>query len=116
MNYIKNSLHTPDISIHAKASGVNTFQHRVINWSTRKRGSVHRIHICTPTKANTFNIVQNMPQAAPVVQSAKRTLPMFGKGVFHAPRNRITATIDTKNIIEYSAKKTKAKRIPVNSV
>ena len=29
--YIKNILHTPDISIQTKANGVNTFQHRFIN-------------------------------------------------------------------------------------
>src|SRR6184192_3587230 len=106
----------PDISIHTNASGVNTFQHKFISWSTRKRGNVQRIHICTPTNANTFNTVQNIPHAAPVVQSAKCTLTILGKGVFQAPRKRITATIDTKNIIEYSARKTKANRIPVNSV
>ena len=52
----------------------------------------------------------------PVVQVAKCTEPMFGSGVFQAPKNSTTLIIDTKNIIEYSAKKTKAKRQPVYSV
>src|ERR1700754_61270 len=102
--------------MQAKASGVNTFQHKFINWSTLKRGSVHLIHICTPTNDNVFTAIQNIPQALLVVQSAKCTGPILGNGVFHAPKNRITPTIDTRNIMEYSAKNTKAKRIPVNSV
>ena len=57
-----------------------------------------------------------MPQPLPVVQSAKCTAPMFGSGVFHAPKNSTTLIIDTKNIIEYSEKNTNAKRIPVYSV
>src|SRR6202000_1647091 len=84
--------------------------------STRKRGSVHLIHICTPTRASVFITTQNMPQAMPVVQLARCTDAILGNGVFHAPKNRITATIDTRNIIEYSAKNTSAKRKPVYSV
>jgi len=57
-----------------------------------------------------------MPQPLPVVQLAKCTAPMFGNGVFHAPKNSTTLIIDTKNIIEYSEKNTNAKRIPVYSV
>ena len=106
----------PDISIQTNASGVSTFQHKFINWSTRMRGNVQRIHICTPTKASVFKATHNIPQKTPVVQVAKCNEPMFGSGVFQAPKNRITLIIDTKNIIEYSAKKTKAKRQPVNSV
>ena len=98
------------------ASGVNTFQHRFISWSTRRRGSVQRIHICIPTRVSVFNTIHNMPQAVPVVQFAKCAAPILGNGVFQAPRNNITLIIDTKNIMEYSEKNTKAKRIPVNSV
>ena len=98
------------------ASGVNTFQHRFISWSTRRRGSVQRIHICIPTRVSVFNTIHIIPQAVPVVQLAKCIGPILGSGVFQAPKNKITLIIDTKNIIEYSEKNTNAKRIPVNSV
>ena len=106
----------PDISIHKNASGVSTFKHRFISWSTRKRGNVQRIHICTPINNNVFIRIQIIPHAVPVVQVAKVTEPIFGKGVFHAPKNKMTPTIDTKNIMEYSAKNTSANCRPVNSV
>ena len=106
----------PDINIQAKASGVNTFQHNVINWSTRKRGNVQRIHICTPTKPKLFKATQNIPQTTPVVQLANCNEPTLGNGVFHAPKNRITPIMDTRNIIEYSAKNINAKRKPEYSV
>ena len=113
---MSHSLHTPDISMHTKASGVSTFQQRFISWSTRKRGSVHLIHICTPTRVNVLRVTHKMPQAMLVVHVAKCTEPIFGNGVFHAPKNRITPIIDTRNIIEYSAKNTSANLMPVNSV
>ena len=114
--YISQSLQTPDINIQPNARGVNTFQQRFISWSTRKRGNVHLIHICTPTRVSVFTIIQMIPQAVPVVQLAKCTEPIFGNGVFHAPKNKITPTIDTKNIMEYSAKNTSANLSPVYSV
>ena len=106
----------PDINIQAKASGVNTFQHSVINWSTRKRGNVQRIHICTPTNAKLFKATQNIPQTTPVVQLANCTEPILGNGVFHAPKNKITPIIDTRNIMEYSAKNINANLKPEYSV
>ena len=114
--YINKILHTPDTSIQANAKGVSTFQQRFISWSTRKRGNVHLIHICTPTRHNVLTAIHIIPHPAPVVQLAKCRVPMFGNGVFHAPKNRITPTIDTRNIIEYSAKKTSANLKPVYSV
>src|ERR1700753_3871966 len=102
--------------MHTNARGVNTFQHKFISWSTRKRGNVQRIHIWAPTSARVLATIQNMPQAVPVVQSASCIEPIFGSGVFHAPKNNNTPIIDTKNIIEYSAKKISAKRIPEYSV
>src|SRR6185503_19949790 len=116
MNYISHILHIPDTSIHINPAGVSTFQQKFISWSTRKRGSVHRIHICTPTRARVFSTIHTMPQPAPVVQLASCTAPILGSGVFQAPKNSTTAIIDTKNIIEYSAKNTRAKRMPVYSV
>ena len=94
--YIKKIRHIPDISMQANASGVSTFQHRFISWSTRRRGNVHRIHIWTPTRVKLFTSIQMMPQPLPVVQLAKCTTPTFGSGVFHAPKNRTTLIIDTK--------------------
>src|ERR1700712_1782317 len=82
----------------------------------RKRGNVQRIHICINTNTSVFKVTHKIPQAKPVVQLAKRAAPMLGKGVFHAPKNSITANIDTKNIMAYSAKNTKAKPMPVYSV
>ena len=115
-NYINQIRHIPDISMQAKASGVNTFQHKFINWSTRKRGNVQRIHICTPTSVSDFSAIQKIPQAVPVVHVARCNGPILGNGVFHAPKNRITPIIDTRNIIEYSARNIKPKRSPEYSV
>ena len=114
--YINHNRHIPDTSIHTNARGVSTFQHKFISWSTRRRGSVHLIHICTPISSRVLIAIQKMPHAPPVVQSANRTTPIFGNGVFHAPKNSTTLIMDTRNIMEYSAKKTKANCIPVNSV
>ena len=114
--YISHNLHIPEISIHKNASGVNTFQHKAISWSTRNRGNVHLIHIWMPTRVSVLTIIHKMPQPAPVVHVANCTTPIFGSGVFHAPKNNITPIIDTKNIIEYSAKNTNANLKPVYSV
>ena len=115
-SYMSHNLHTPDTNMQAKASGVNTFQQRFISWSTLKRGSVHLIHIWMPTSASVLRLTHKIPQAIPVVHVAKCTEPMLGNGVFQAPKNKITPIIDTRNIIEYSAKNTNANLMPVNSV
>src|SRR5690606_8607215 len=65
---------------------------------------------------NDFAKVQKIPQTKPVVQSANFKAPIFGKGVFHPPKNITTPSIATKNIMAYSAKNTNAKRIPPYSV
>jgi hypothetical protein len=41
----------------------------------------------------------------PLVNSAKCTLPILGKGVFHPPKNKIEAKNPVNNIIAYSDKK-----------
>src|SRR5690606_180867 len=102
----------PDANRHANASGINTFQQKVISWSTRRRGKVHRTHICASTKPNDLNSNQKTPQMFPVVQVASSSPPIFGNGVFQPPRNKIVASIETRSIIAYSARKINAKRIP----
>ena len=57
-----------------------------------------------------------MPQPAPVVQVASSTTPILGSGVFHAPKNKTAPIMETINIMEYSAKKTRANLSPVYSV
>src|SRR5690606_26568318 len=99
-----------------KATGIMIFQHRSISWSALKRGNVHRIHICTPTINKDLLNVQNIPHNGPVVQSANFSAPIFGKGVFHPPKKITAPNMATKNIMAYSAKKTKANRIPPYSV
>src|SRR6476646_9559523 len=69
-----------------------------------------------PTTVKHLAMIQNMPQKIPVVYSASFKLPIFGKGVFHPPKNKVTPNMATKNIMAYSAKNMKAKRKPVYSV
>src|SRR5690606_13442140 len=102
--------------MHTKATGINIFQQRVINWSARKRGRVQRTHIWIPTIKSDLLTVQKSPQPKPVVQSANRKLPMLGRGVFHPPKKIMTPSIETKNIMAYSAKNKKANLIPPYSV
>src|SRR5690606_33806992 len=113
---ITNILHNPDIARQTNAKGIKTFQHSVNSWSARKRGSVQRIHICTPTIVSDFNNVHAIPHPNPVVQSARRKLPMLGNGLFHPPKKITTPNIATRNIIAYSARNKKANLIPPYSV
>src|SRR5690606_38833237 len=108
---ITNILHNPDIARQTNAKGIKTFQHSVNSWSARKRGSVQRIHICTPTIVSDFNSVHAIPHPSPVVQSARRKLPMLGNGLFHPPKKITTPNIATRNIIAYKDKYKKANYI-----
>ena len=65
----------------ANAQGVSTFQETYISWSTRRRGSVQRSHICTNTKNMPFERNQNTPQSGPL-----RNDP---NGLFQPPRNNV---------------------------
>lgn len=58
--------------------GVNTFQHKCINWSILNRGNVQRTQTCTSNKLIDFEIIQNAPHivaeivpGVPLVHSAK---------------------------------------------
>lgn len=89
----------------------------------RKRGKVQRTHICTKTAKNAFENNQKKPvtlpqmvPGAPLVQSARRSEPMFGKGVFQLPQNKIAPKNDTNSMMAYSDKNNNAQRIPEYSV
>jgi hypothetical protein len=62
------------------------------------------------TKNIALLINQKMPQrieaivpGSPLVQSASRMLPIFGKGVLQLPKNKTAPNILTNSIIPYSA-------------
>src|SRR5690606_20247833 len=90
------SLHKPDITKQTKARGVSTFQQKLINWSTLNLGNVHLTHICAATSKSDLDNIQKIPQTIPVVYSANLKSPMFGNGVFHAPKNKVAPSIDTR--------------------
>ena len=46
----------------ANANGINTFQHKYINWSTLSLGKVHLNHIITKIKNIALSNNQNKPK------------------------------------------------------
>lgn len=83
--------------------GKITFQPKIINWSKRYLGRVARTHI----KVNITIITFNENQIHPGIQY-KKLISNIGN---HPPKNKITNNEDIKIILEYSAKKKKAKVI-----
>jgi len=79
--YRANMIQRPTPNITTKENGIITFHAMYINWSTRRRGSVQRSHICTKIKTIPLPRNQNAPHQGP-----ERTSP---NGLFQPPKNRV---------------------------
>src|SRR3974390_568007 len=85
----------------AKARGMRIFQAKVMSWSKRTRGKVHLNHMIM--KMTKYTLMKN--QAMP-----------GRKGPCQPPRKKTVAMAATMNMLVYSARKNKAKRMPEYSV
>ena len=101
----------------ANAKGVNTFQHKCINWSTLNLGKVHLNHIITKIRKKALSKSQKIPHKGP-----SKNNQVSGKilniliGDSHPPRNKTDETILTINILAYSLRKNIAHLNPEYSV
>src|SRR5688572_9064307 len=96
------------------ARGVSFFQQRSMSWSTRYRGSVHRSHIMSRTRAKDFDMNQKRPSRNGFMGKVEpRSRPNGGS---QPPRKNVVAMAATTNMFAYSARKKKLNRIPEYSV
>ena len=102
-------VHRPITARLTNEMGVRYFQHMPMSWSTRRRGSVQRIHIMTKTRKRV--LVRN--QKGPAMKSGTKET---GSGPENPPRNSTTTSALATNILAYSARKKSEKRNPLYSV
>src|SRR6478735_5019379 len=117
------SLQIAEMNTIIIAAGVNTFQHKYMSWSIRRRGYVQRAIICIKITIAALPISQKIPQrfpaivpGAPLVHSASLTEPTLGNGVFQLPRNNTAPSMATNNIMPYSERNNNAHLKPEYSV
>src|SRR6187402_2693151 len=80
-----------------------------MTWSTRRRGSVQRSHICTKISAKILVTSTTMPTGAGIALTST-------SGSVQPPRNSVATSADETNIEAYSSRKKKEKRMPEYSV
>src|SRR5712691_10354121 len=78
-------VHRPITARLTNEMGVRYFQHMPMSWSTRRRGSVQRIHIMTKTRKSV--LVRN--QKGPAIKSGTKRI---GSGPENPPRNSTTTS------------------------
>ena len=92
------------MTIFNSASGINFFQPRFINWSYRKRGTVHRIHKNTNNIIDIF-IISTLKLINDIQNELNPHVASFTKGISYPPKNTVTMTALLINILMYSANK-----------
>src|SRR5499426_164606 len=94
---------------HTKPHGSRYLYPSAMTWSTRRRGSVQRSHICTKMKKKVFASSTTMPTGTGMAET-------LTKGSVHPPKKSVaTSRLDT-NMDAYSSRKKKEKRMPEYSV
>src|SRR4029079_1564141 len=77
---------------------------------------VQRSHICTKTRKKDLETITTEPRRLRATAESFTAASSGAIPVYQPPRNRTTATADTRYICAYSARKKIAKRIPEYSV
>src|SRR5574338_1181698 len=103
----------------AKAKGTRYFQHRLIIWSTRRRGSVQRTHTTTLRRTSVLVTKTSMerswsphhpaPGSSPAPRAAAKTSGP-AKGTCQPPKNSVTEMADITHRFPNSTRKKRAKR------